>query len=157
MKLEFWGINKTKNSFFQESEAFYLNRLKHYFKLELKYFPPAKNHQVLSPSDLKKAEAEIFLKNLKNADHLVLLDEKGKNYSSREFANLIQGFANRSIQKLVFVSGGAYGFDQQIYDRANNKISLSTLTFSHQLVRTIFLEQLYRAGTINKGEAYHND
>jgi len=157
MKFALWGIGKTKANHFVESEAMYSKRIKHYYPLELKYFKHPKNHGALSPNILKQKEAELFLANLKSSDHLILLDEKGKQFDSRGFANQITQLGNRSIANVIFVIGGAYGFSDEIYQRANMKISLSSMTYSHQLVRTIFLEQLYRAFTIIRGESYHND
>ena len=157
MKIALWGIGKTKAAHFIESEDMYAKRIKHYFPFQINYFKAPKNHNTLSSAKLKQAEGEIFLDALKPNDFLILLDEGGKQMDSRTFANQISQLANRSVSSIVFVIGGAFGFSDEIYAKANSKISLSKMTFSHQLVRTIFLEQLYRGCTIIRGESYHND
>lgn len=116
--------------------------------------PDVKN---LTGSQLLQREAKLVLEKLKPEDHLILLDERGKSFSSVEFARMIEDKQMQGIKKIVFLIGGAYGFDQSLYDRANGMLSLSRMTFSHQLIRLIFLEQLYRAHTIIKGLPYHHE
>lgn len=157
MLLCVWAIGKTKEGYFIESEMAFYKRIKHYYNFESQYFKKPKNFSSLPLDKLKEAEAEIVLSHLSKSDYLVLLDENGKSFDSRQFAKKIEEYANQSLRKVVFLIGGAYGFSDKLYDRANEKLSLSKMTFSHQLIRTIFMEQLYRACTIIKGESYHND
>lgn len=154
MKIQLWAIGKTKAAYLTAAEQEFTKRLSHYFKFEISYY---KNVKHSDPQQIKKSEAQLILDKLKTSDHLILLDEKGKSYGSRDFAKRIESYSNRSLQNVVFLIGGAYGFHELLYARANEKLSISQMTFSHQLIRTIFLEQLYRAGTIIKGESYHND
>jgi len=116
-----------------------------------------KNSNKLSPEELKKKEGEMILSKIENGDVLILLDENGKNFSSREFSKVIEQQMVNATKHLFFLIGGAFGFSDEVYQRANQKISLSKMTFSHQLVRLVFAEQLYRAFTIIKGEKYHHD
>ena len=106
---------------------------------------------------LKKEEAKLFNQNLENTDLVVLLDEKGKEFTSREFAQKLNGYQNNSIKRICFLIGGAYGFSEEIYKRANEKLSLSKMTFTHQMIRLFFVEQIYRADQILQGKPYHND
>ena len=119
--------------------------------------PELKNASALSRDQIKSREGELVLKNLRPSDEVILLDEKGREYRSTDFAALLQEKLSRSSRDLVFVIGGAYGFSPEVYSRADGKMSLSQMTFSHQMVRTIFAEQLYRAFTIIKGEPYHHE
>ena len=134
----------------------YEKRLKHSMPFELKVFniPSAKKNE--SPEKIKSIEAEIILKKLDGNDYLVLLDEQGKHYSSKQFANLMQGYFNQVNGKLVFLIGGAFGFSDSVYQKANAKVSFSKMTMNHLLFRLVFLEQLYRSMTILKGEPYHH-
>jgi 23S rRNA (pseudouridine1915-N3)-methyltransferase len=136
--------------------AIYENRLQHYCKFQRIEIPDLKNSKNLSFDQQKQKEAELILAKISNTDFVVLLDENGKEFSSVQFSNELNKWMNQSISKVVFVIGGPYGFDEQIYKRANLKISLSKLTFSHQMVRLFFTEQLYRAFSILKGEPYHH-
>jgi len=140
-----------------EGELNYQNRLKHYFVFERIDLPDLKNTKNLSTSQIKEEEGKMILKHLTSNQEVILLDEKGKNYTSVEFASYINQHFTYNFKDLVFVIGGPYGFSNAIYDRANGKVSLSNMTFSHQMVRMIFLEQLYRAASINKGEPYHHE
>jgi len=151
------SIGKNKESYVEEGIALFKKRLKHYCNLQLRLLPGVKNAKKLSTIELKQKESEIYFKELKGGDYLVLLDENGKTFSSLEFSNRIQWMRNSSKKRIVFVIGGAYGFDDSLYKKADEKISLSKMTFSHQLIRVIFLEQLYRAFTIIVGEKYHNE
>ena len=111
----------------------------------------------MSQEQIKEKEGELILKNIKNTDDVILLDERGNTFTSLEWASHLQKKMNYEGKDIVFVIGGAYGFSQKVYQRANSKISLSKMTFSHQIIRVIFLEQLYRAFTIMKGEPYHHE
>lgn len=155
MKIEIWWIGKTFQDFTQKGYAEFLKRIQKFNATEIIEIADIKGQN--NPKILKNIEAEKILAKLKPDDYLILLDEKGKYFSSVEFADFIQKKENQSIKKLVFLIGGAYGFDDKIYERANDKISLSKMTFSHQLIRLIFMEQLYRAYTIIHNFPYHNE
>lgn len=157
MKVKFICIGKTGKSFLEEGENEYLKRLKHYIPVERIEIPDLKNAKKLTFDQIKEAEGKEILVKLQQGDVLFLLDERGKEYSSVEFANFLQQKFNTGGKAIVFVVGGAYGFSEEVYSAANGKISLSTMTFSHQMVRMIFFEQLYRAMTILRGEPYHHE
>jgi 23S rRNA (pseudouridine1915-N3)-methyltransferase len=157
MKVKLICCGKTVDSYLIEGELNYQNRLKHYFVFERIDLPDLKNTKNLSTSQIKEEEGKMILKQLTSNQEVILLDEKGKNYTSVEFASYINQHFTYNFKDLVFVIGGPYGFSNAIYDRANGKVSLSNMTFSHQMVRMIFLEQLYRAASINKGEPYHHE
>lgn len=156
MKVTLLCINKTTEKYLQEGIAIYENRLQHYCKFQRVEIPDLKNSKNLSFEQQKQKEAELLLSKINNKDFVVLLDENGKELSSVEFSKEINKWMNQSISHVVFVIGGPYGFEQTVYDRANLKLSLSKLTFSHQMVRLFFTEQLYRAFSILKGEPYHH-
>jgi 23S rRNA (pseudouridine1915-N3)-methyltransferase len=156
MKVAFWQIGKTKENYLKSGEEQYENRLKHYLSFESKVFPDIKNASKLKPIDLKKAEAKMILGQIQNSDHLILLDENGKTYNSSEFASFNEKLFHTGSKRIIYLVGGAFGFDQSLYDRADRKVALSKMTFTHQMVRLFFLEQLYRAMTILKNEQYHN-
>ncbi len=156
MKITLIAIGKTEDKYLIEGIEKYLNRLKHYINFNLLIIPDVKNTKNLSESQQKNKEAEAIHKQITNSDVVVLMDEKGKKYSSVLFANYLNKQMVGSVQNLVFVIGGPYGFDESIYKRANATISLSDMTFSHQMVRLFFVEQLYRAFTILKNEPYHH-
>ena len=147
-------VGATKEKFYKQSEAEYLKRLNKFCKLN--YIEIASSKKSVKRLDCLKMEEESLLKNISDGDFVVLLDEKGKEYTSRKFASQLNELLNYQ-SGVVFVIGGAFGFSNTIRQRANATWSLSKLTFPHHLVRTIFLEQLYRAFTILKGEHYHND
>lgn len=157
MKITFLCIGKTGKKFLEEGEKEYLDRLKHYTKIERIELPDLKNAKKLTKEQIKIEEGNLFLGKIPNGDELILLDERGKVFSSMEFANFIDKKNISGIKGVTFLVGGAYGFSKEIYDRANGKISLSNMTFSHQMIRMIFFEQLYRAFTIIKGEPYHHE
>ncbi len=157
MKITLLAIGKTDDTYIIEGIEKYLKRLKHYIKFELKIISDIKNTKSLSEADQKAKEAELFLKNLQVTDEIVILDERGVELSSLHFADFINKKMIASTQHLVFLIGGPYGFDQIIYQKAKHKISLSKLTFSHQMIRLFFVEQVYRAFTILKGEPYHHE
>lgn len=134
----------------------YQNRLRHYIKFELEIIPDIKNTKNLSEKEQKDKEGEIILSKLNNTDVLILLDEKGKQKTSVEFSEYLQKHMNSGIKQLVFAIGGPYGFSEAVYQKCTGKISLSKMTFSHQMVRLFMVEQLYRAFTILRNEPYHH-
>ncbi|MEO9893416.1 23S rRNA (pseudouridine(1915)-N(3))-methyltransferase RlmH [Aurantibacter sp.] len=156
MTIKLLAIGKTDNKELQTLIRTYENRLKHYIKFELEIIQDIKNSKNLSENQQKEKEGALILKKLNNTDVLILLDEKGKQFSSVDFSEYLQKKMNSGIKQLVFVIGGPYGFSQEIYQKAHGKISLSTMTFSHQMVRLFVVEQLYRAFTILKNEPYHH-
>lgn len=157
MKITLLVVGKTEDKYLIEGIDKYLNRLKHYIGFNLIVIPDLKNTKNLTEAQQKSKEAELILKQVNNSDLLILMDEKGKKYSSVAFANYLNKQMIGSIQHMVFVIGGPYGFDESVYKRANGSISLSDMTFSHQMVRLFFVEQLYRAFSILKGEPYHHE
>ncbi|RZK75943.1 MAG: 23S rRNA (pseudouridine(1915)-N(3))-methyltransferase RlmH [Pedobacter sp.] len=156
MKITLLVVGKTEDKYLIDGIDKYINRLKHYIGFNMLVIPELKNTKNLTEAQQKTKEAELILKQLSNSDSVLLLDENGKNYTSVLFANYLNKQMIGSVQHLVFVIGGPYGFDEQIYKRANGSLSLSAMTFSHQMVRLFFAEQLYRAFTILKGEPYHH-
>ena len=134
----------------------YMKRLSFYIKFELEVIPDIKNAKNLSEAQQKEKEGELILSKLSPADQLILLDENGKTFSSVGFSEELQKKMNSGIKTLVFVIGGPYGFSQNVYSKAQGKVSLSAMTFSHQMVRLFFIEQVYRAMTILRGEPYHH-
>lgn len=157
MKITLLVVGKTEDKYLIEGIDKYLGRLKHYIGFTLTVIPEIKNTKHLTEAQQKSREAELILKLVSNQDLVVLLDEKGKKYSSVSFANYLNKQMIGSVQHLVFVIGGPYGFDESIYKRAGGSLSLSDMTFSHQMVRLFFVEQLYRAFSILKGEPYHHE
>ncbi|HRH56932.1 MAG TPA: 23S rRNA (pseudouridine(1915)-N(3))-methyltransferase RlmH [Chitinophagales bacterium] len=155
MKIEIWWIGKTFQDFTQKGYTEFLKRIQKFTAVSVVEIPELKGQT--QAKTIKSLEAERILAKLKPDDMLILLDEKGKRLSSSGFASYIQQKDNQSVKKLVFLIGGAFGFDEKIYERANEKISLSDMTFSHQLIRLIFMEQLYRAYTIIHNFPYHNE
>jgi 23S rRNA (pseudouridine1915-N3)-methyltransferase len=156
MKITFLTVGKTEDAYLKEGIDKYVKRLKHYTKLELAELNELKNTKALTPDQQKTKEAEMILKKIAPLDHVILLDENGTELSSQQFASYINKKAVSSAVNLVFIVGGPYGFDQSVYQRANDKLSFSRMTFSHQMIRLFFAEQLYRAFTIIKGEPYHH-
>lgn len=150
-------IGKTDEDYLKKGIEIYAQRIPHYAPFDIKVIPDIKNSKNLTQDQQKSAEAQLLLANIQTSDVVVLLDENGKMYTSRQFSEYINNAAISGTRRLVFLIGGPYGFDKTVYDRANHKISLSQMTFSHQMVRLIFLEQLYRAHTILKGQPYHHD
>lgn len=141
----------------EQGIAKYADRLKHYANFEMKVIADIKNRKTLTEEQQKKAEGELIAGQLQGGDTLVLLDERGKSLSSTQFAATLNKMMLSGCKRIVFVVGGPYGFDNEVYAKANDKISLSPMTFSHQMVRLVFVEQLYRAFTILKGEPYHHE
>ena len=156
MKIKLIVIGKTKSKFLIDGENEYQKRLKHYCKFSELIIPDIKNGGKLSKRELKGKEGSLILDSLKKSDYVILLDDKGLALTSIEFSEFLNKKIVSSTNELVFVIGGAFGFSESVYRRANTKLSLSKMTFSHQMVRMIFKEQLYRAFTILKGEKYHH-
>lgn len=157
MKIVLLAIGKTDDKNLIQLIDNYQNRLKHYIKFELDIIPDIKNVKNLSEAQQKEKEGEIILKKLQPTDHLILLDEKGKEFRSVNFADFLQKKMNSGIKQLVLVIGGPYGFSEEVYAKAQGKISLSKMTFSHQMIRLFMVEQLYRGFTILKNEPYHHE
>lgn len=157
MKITLLAIGKTDNKLFQEIIADYQKRLNFYIPFELACLPDIKKVKNLSVSEQKEKEGELILKQISGSDTLLLLDERGKEYRSVEFAEFMQKRMSGSGKNILFAIGGPYGFSDNVYARADGLVSLSKMTFSHQMVRLIFVEQLYRAMTILKGEPYHHE
>ncbi|MBT8292491.1 MAG: 23S rRNA (pseudouridine(1915)-N(3))-methyltransferase RlmH [Eudoraea sp.] len=156
MRIKLIVIGKTDSAELQKLIDVYLKRLKHYVKFELVVLPDIKNTKNLSVTDQMEKEAELILKHVDSPESLYLLDENGMEYRSVEFAKLLQKQMNRGIKEWVLVVGGPYGFSDSIKQKANGLISLSKLTFSHQMVRLFIVEQIYRACTILRNEPYHH-
>ena len=156
MKIELIQVGKTVNRIFVDGINEYLGRIKRYVPFSITTIPEIKNTKSLSESQQKNLEASLILKQIQAQDTVVLLDEHGKEFRSVEFAAWLEK-QQQVARRLVFVIGGPYGFAESVYERANSKISLSKMTFSHQMVRMIFCEQLYRACTIIQGEPYHHE
>lgn len=157
MKITLLTVGKTDKSWVREGMDIYVSRLKHYIPFSVVEIPELKNVSALGKEQIKVREGELILKNIKPADDLILLDERGREFTSVELAKVIQDKISYAGKDIVFVIGGAYGFSDAVYQRANSKLSLSRMTFSHQMVRVIFIEQIYRAFTIMKGEPYHHE
>jgi 23S rRNA (pseudouridine1915-N3)-methyltransferase len=157
MKIYLILVGKTNSNTFQGIIDDYSERIKHYTPFEVTVIPELKNTKSLSQEQQKKMEGDLILKLLQDSDYVVLLDEHGKELRSIEFATWMSKKQQSVSRRLVFIIGGPYGFSPDIYGRANEKLSLSKMTFSHQMVRMIFVEQLYRAFTIIKGEQYHHE
>jgi 23S rRNA (pseudouridine1915-N3)-methyltransferase len=156
MQIRVLAIGKTDNPSIQSLVDEYHKRLGFYVKFELEILPDIKNTKNLSESIQKEREGEQILKKLQPSDELILLDEHGKQYNSVDFSEFVQKKMNSGLKQLIFAIGGPYGFSDSVYGRANGKISLSKMTFSHQMVRAFFIEQLYRAFTILRNEPYHH-
>jgi 23S rRNA (pseudouridine1915-N3)-methyltransferase len=156
MRITLIAVGKTEDKYLIDGIEKYLNRLKHYINFTILIIPDIKNTKSLSESQQKSKEAELINKQINPTDVVLLLDEKGKKHSSISFSQYLNKQMIGSVQNLVFIIGGPYGFDESIYKRSNSSISLSDMTFSHQMVRLFFVEQLYRAFTILKNEPYHH-
>lgn len=157
MKVKLVVIGKTDSKYINEGNADYQKRLKHYLPVEFIIIPDIKNTKNLSQDQQKKKEGELILNQIQQGDFIVLLDENGKQFSSVQFSKFIEKQMLAGLKNMIFVVGGPYGFSEEVYNKANAQVSLSKLTFSHQMVRLIFWEQLYRAMTILKGEPYHHN
>ena len=156
MNIKLLAIGKTDNKAIQTLIDDYSKRLNFYVSFDLEILPDIKNVKNLSQSQQKEKEGELILSKISSSDHLLLLDENGKTYSSVDFADFLQKKMNAGFKTLYLVIGGPYGFSPAVYERANGKISLSSMTFSHQMVRIFIIEQLYRACTILRNEPYHH-
>ena len=157
MKIRLLMVGKTKERFIEEGYGFYRNRIVNYLPFDELVIPALKNSRNFTPDEFKIREGELILKSCREDDFMVLLDERGKALNSIEFSQFVQQRMNSGIKTLTFVIGGAYGFTDEVYKLAKAKISLSPLTFSHQLARIVFMEQLYRSMTILRNEPYHNE
>ena len=157
MKISLLTVGRTDIAWVREGLGTYSSRLFHYVPFSVIEIPELKNVSALSKAQIKEKEGELILKSVKPSDRVILLDERGKEYRSVEFAGEIERMMAGGGKDIVFIIGGAYGFSDAVYARSDGKMSLSRMTFSHQMVRTIFTEQLYRAFTIIKGEPYHHE
>lgn len=157
MNIKLLAVGKTDDNNLQKLIDEYLKRLSFYVKFDLEIIPDIKNAKNLSVVQQKEKEGELLLAKVSSSDWLILLDEKGKTFTSMQFADFLQKRMNSGIKNLLFVIGGPYGFSDAVYARANGKISLSSMTFSHQMVRLFFIEQLYRGYTILRNEPYHHE
>ena len=156
MKIKLIVVGKTDAKYIKEGIDIYQKRLKHYIPFELIEIPDIKNSKNLSEAQQKEKEGIEILKKVESSDFLALLDENGTSYSSVDFSKFIQKRMNQGLKNLVFIVGGPYGFSETLYQKSNSKISLSKMTFSHQMVRLFFVEQIYRSYTILKNEPYHH-
>ncbi|NLM93876.1 MAG: 23S rRNA (pseudouridine(1915)-N(3))-methyltransferase RlmH [Bacteroidales bacterium] len=157
MRITVLALGKTEEPYLREGIENYLKRLAHYTHIEFIEYQLPRKHQSLPPALLKQKEAEAILAHMGKADFSVVLDERGKTFTSVAFAQFLQQRLNQSVKNLLFVIGGAWGFDEAVYQKANMQLSLSAMTFSHQMIRLFFTEQLYRAFTILRNESYHNE
>ena len=156
MKLQFWTVGKAHESYVKEGVEMFTKRISNYFPVQWQIIPMPKNAGIMSEMDLKIKEGETILQFLKKEDHLIVLEERGKQLNSEGLAAFIQQRANESEKSLVFLIGGAFGLSEDVLQRANYKWSLSQLVFPHQLVRLILAEQVYRACSILRNEKYHH-
>lgn len=157
MKITLVTVGKTDIKWVSEGVGVYVSRLKHYVPFAVEEIPELKNVSALSREQIKQKEGELIMKCIRPSDNVILLDEHGKEFRSLEFAARLEEMMSRAGKDIVFVVGGAYGFSDAVYKRADSMVSLSKMTFSHQLVRAVFVEQLYRAFTIMRGEPYHHE
>lgn len=157
MNIKLLVVGKTLKGFVLDGVNEYVNRLKHYVNFEIEVIADIKNAKSLSSLQLKDLEAQQILKNISPEDKIILLDEHGKEFASKEFASYLQKQMNAGVKNIVFVVGGAYGLDDKLKNGYKDKLSISKMTFSHQMIRLLFVEQLYRAFTILKNEPYHNE
>ncbi len=156
MKIILLMVGKTAENYMREGILVYQNRLKHYMSFQMEIIPDLKNTKSLSFEQQKDKTSDLIFDFLEDSDDVVLLDERGKEFTSVGFARFLEQKMIASPKRLVFVIGGAYGFSEKLYNRANLKLSISQMTLSHQMIRLFFIEQLYRAMTILKGEPYHH-
>jgi 23S rRNA (pseudouridine1915-N3)-methyltransferase len=157
MKIVILAVGKTDDARIEDLVEIYAQRLKHYVNFELQLVPDLKNTKNMNEERQKQEEGKMIAQQLENSDFVTLLDERGKRFSSLQFAGLINKRSVSGLKRLIFIIGGPYGFSKEIYDRSNSKISLSDMTFSHQMVRLFATEQIYRAFTILKNEPYHHE
>ena len=157
MKITLLTVGKTDISWVKSGIKTYVSRLKYYIPFTMVEIPELKNVSALSREQIKTREGELLLKQIRPGEDVILLDEHGKEFTSVQWADVLEKKISLGGRDSTFIIGGAYGFSEDVYQRANSKISLSKMTFSHQMVRTIFVEQLYRAFTIMRGEPYHHE
>lgn len=157
MKINLLVVGKTNKTYLQDAESEYVKRLGKYIKFQKIEIPELKNAKNLSEIQIKEQEGKLILNKLEPHGFIVLLDDKGKEFTSKKWANWIQEQMNRGYKHVTFVIGGAYGFSEAVYEKSNSKMSLSRMTFSHQMVRLFFTEQLYRGFTILNNEPYHHE
>lgn len=157
MKFSLFVVGKTATGYLKQGIDEYVKRLSHYISFDIQYIADAKNTKKLTEAQQKQQEGENLLQRFDTSDYVVLLDEHGKEYGSVEFAGYVQKRMSSGARRIVFVVGGPYGFSTDVYNRANDKLSLSKMTFSHEMIRLIFTEQLYRACTILNHEPYHHE
>lgn len=157
MKIKILAVGKTDDKHLEILIDRYMKRLTHYLSATLEILPDIKNAKNLSEKEQKRVEGESILKKIQTSDHVVLLDEKGKEFRSIEFSNYLQKKMNAGTRNLVLIIGGPYGFSDSLYQRADGKLSLSKMTMSHQMIRLFLVEQVYRAFTILRNEPYHHE
>jgi 23S rRNA (pseudouridine1915-N3)-methyltransferase len=157
MRIHLLVVGKTNQDFVEKGVSEFVGRLKHYIPFEMEILPDLKNTKNFSSEQLKEKEGELILKFIQSGDYIVLLDEHGKEFTSLKLAEYLEKKTHTVPKRLLFIVGGAYGFSQKVYEAANEKIALSKMTFSHQMIRLIFVEQLYRAMTILNNEPYHHE
>lgn len=157
MSIDFLVVGKTDSAQVAELTRMYAGRISRYLKFTVTELPDVRNAKNMSQESQKRAEGEMILRQLSSDDYVVLLDDKGLQPTSMEFAEWMQKRMNSGVKRVVFIVGGPYGFSKEVYARAAEKLSLSRMTFSHQIIRPIFTEQLYRAFTILRGEPYHHE
>lgn len=157
MNIKLVVVGKTEEKYLREGIDIFEKRLKFYIPYEMVIIPSLKDPKNLSPQMVKDKEGELILKQVAKADKVVLFDEKGKEFRSMEYADFLQKNMNSGIKTLAFVVGGAFGFSDEVYNKADLKIAMSKMTFSHQMIRLMIVEQIYRAFTILKNEPYHNE
>ncbi len=157
MNIKLIVVGKSESEHLRSWVEVYVKRLSHYIGFEIVTLPDVKNAKNLSVGELKEREGEMILRQIEKADKVVLLDEKGKEFSSMEFSKYLEKQMNASVRTLVFVVGGAFGFSPKVYEKIGERIAISRMTFSHQMIRLLVVEQIYRAFTILKGEPYHNE
>lgn len=157
MKITLLAVGKTDDSRIEQLTKMYVDRLGHYINFDLEFLPDLKKTKNLSEDQQKNEEGKLILNKLEKSDFVTVLDEKGKKYTSMQFAELINKRSVSGLKRLVFIIGGPYGFSPDVYSRANSKLSLSDMTFSHQMVRLFAVEQIYRAFTILRNEPYHHE
>lgn len=156
MNIQLYAIGKTDQKLIKELTDIYTKRLGYYINFDFTIIPDIKNTKNLSIEQQKNEEGKLIMKQLETSDFVILLDENGKEFSSVNFSAYLQKRMNTGLKRLVFIIGGPYGFSTEVYSRANSKLSLSKMTFSHQMIRVFFIEQLYRAFTILRNEPYHH-
>ncbi len=156
MRVKLIVVGKTSEAYLQEGEKEYENRLRRFVSFDQVVIPELKGVKSLSVEQVKQKESDLILKQFAASDYVILLDEKGREFTSQGFSNFFDKKGLQGVSSLVFVVGGAFGFHEKVYARSNEKLALSKMTYSHQMVRLIFKEQLYRAFTISKGHPYHH-